>query len=50
MYLFRKNIAGGDATVIDIGYEANVNIIENYKYISILSENKLKQYSPSGKK
>ena len=49
VYLFRKNIAGGDATVIDIGYEANVNIIENYKYISILSENKLKQYSPSGK-
>ena len=35
VYLFRKNIAGGDATVIDIGYEANVNIIENYKYISI---------------
>ena len=49
VYLFRKNISGENTTAIDIGYETNTNIIGYYKYICILSENKLKQYNASGK-
>ncbi len=49
IYLFRKNISGENAATIDIDYDANVNIIGYSKYINILSENKLKQYSSSGK-
>ena len=49
VYLFRKNISGENKTAIDIGYETNTNIIGYYKYICILSENKLKQYNASGK-
>ena len=39
----------GATSIKDIGYETNTNIIGYYKYICILSENKLKQYNASGK-
>lgn len=49
VYLFRKNITEENTSIIEIDYDSNVNVIGHYRYITLLSSNKLKQYNYSGK-
>ena len=48
-YLFRKNITQEKLESIELDYNSNVNIFAYNKNICVLAENKLMQYSTSGK-
>lgn len=47
-YIFRKIISEEKLVSIQLDYDSNVNIIGYNRYICILAENKLKQYTAAG--
>lgn len=49
-YIFRKDVTEENVPTIDIDYKSNTNIFTYGKYICILAENTLNEYSASGKK
>ena len=49
-YIFCKDVTEENVPTIDIDYKSNTNIFTYGKYICILAENTLNEYSSSGKK
>lgn len=49
-YVFRKDVTEENVPTIEIDYESNTNIFTYGKYICVLAENTLNEYSSSGKK
>ena len=47
-YLFRKNITQERLETIELNYDSNINVFAYNRYICILAENKLMEYSSSG--
>lgn len=49
-YIFRKDVTEENVPIIEIDYDSNTNIFTYGKYICVLAENTLNEYSASGKK
>ena len=47
-YLFRKNVTQEKLESLELDYDSNISIFAYNKYICILAENKLREYSTSG--
>ena len=49
-HIFRKDVTEENVPIIEIDYNSNTNIFTYGKYICVLAENTLNEYSSSGKK